>query len=681
VILTPGRGGAGPLGAQIDLGGVHFALVAPGATAVDLCLFDAAGVEQLHRIAMPAFDDGVWHGHLAGAGPGLVYGWRVAGPWQPHRGQRFNPAKLLLDPYAREVVGRYDGSDLFLGHDEARPWLADPRDNGRIALKARVVADPPALSVADHCHVAASDAVVYEAHLRNLTMRHPEVPPAIRGTYAGMAHPAVLAHLRALGITSVSLMPLQHRADEVRLLRMGLANHWGYSPIAWLAPEARYASPGGSAVAECRAMVAALHAAGFEVILDVVFNHSAETDEFGPTLSLRGIANDLYYRLSADDPARYENWTGCGNCLDLTQPAVLRLVMDALRWWAGVIGIDGFRFDLATVLGRGSQDGSTAFSRRAAFLAAVAQDPLLARTRLIAEPWDIGPGGYRLGGYPPGWLEWNDRYRDTVRRFWLLRDLPRAAFVDRFAGSADAFAHDGRSPAASVNLITAHDGFTLHDLVSYRERRNAANGENNRDGHGDNHSVDCGAPGPTDDAQVVALRLRLRRALLATLLLSIGTPMLLSGDEIGHSQRGNNNAYCQDNEITWLDWPAADLGLAEFVGRCIRLRRAHPALRRHRWLTDADVSWRAADGRALAGNDWHDPLARDLAIHLADPPTDLLLLINAGDDAVRFALPPGAWTLALTSDAEPPPASVQSAGITVPARCLWALEAVAAAAV
>jgi glycogen operon protein len=670
-----------PLGATPADGGLNFALAAPDATGVELCLFDDQGSTELVRLALPACTHGVWHGQLPGGGPGLVYGWRVHGPWQPAQGHRFNPAKVVLDPYAREVVGRYDGSDLFLGHDPAHPQRPDGRDNAAVALKARVVAEPPPVADEAHVRVSAADTVLYELHVRGATMRHPQVPAELRGSYLGVSHPALLDHLRRLGVTTLSLMPLAHRADEARLLKLGLSNYWGYSPIAWFAPEARYASarPGASALRECREMVDALHAAGFEVLVDVVFNHSAELDEHGPTLSLRGIDNRRFHHLRPGHAAHYENWSGCGNVLNLAEPMVLRLVMDALRWWVQHMGVDGFRFDLAPALGRDAQG----FSPRAAFFAALAQDPVLARVKLVAEPWDIGPDGYRLGQFPAPWQEWNDRFRDTARAWWLTGGVARGGFVHVLAGSSEVFRHGGRGPLSGVNLVTAHDGFTLRDLVSYRHRHNLANGEHNRDGHAHNLSTNAGVEGPSDDPAVLALRLRLRRALLATLALSLGTPMLLAGDDIGHSQRGNNNAYCQDNEITWLDWEHAEAGLADYVARCLALRRRHARLRQDRWLQDDEVRWLHPDGDVLAPPDWERVDKRAFAAWLADGGAgcELLLLFNPDTTPHRFTLPTAAgqpWRLVLRSDVDLV-ASILGDDAVLPAHSLWVAERGAAA--
>ena len=666
-MLSPGS--PFPLGATLSPGGVNFALVAPNAQAVELCLFDGTGQNEQQRLRLPACTDGVWHGLLPSGRAGLVYGYRVQGPWAPREGLRFNAAKLLLDPYAREIVGRYDGSDLFLGHDPAHSDQRDARDNGAVALKARVAAAAGTATPPGHARIAAGDRVLYELHVRGQTRLHPGVPAALRGTYAGLAEPAVLDHLQRLGITTLSLMPVQHRADEQRLLAMGLSNYWGYNTIGWFAPEARYWSgrPGTTPASEFRAMVDAVHARGMELVIDVVYNHSAETDEFGPTLSLRGIDNALYYHLRPDDRALYENWAGCGNCLNLGEPRVLQLVMDSLRHWACEFGVDGFRFDLAPVLGR---DAKTGFDPRAPFFAAIAQDPVLSRTLLIAEPWDIGPDGYRLGEFPPGWLEWNDRYRDTQRAFWLRHGRSDAAglgeFAHRFTASSTPFSRHGRAPTASINFITAHDGFTLRDLVSYEERHNLANGENNRDGHAHNLSNNCGAEGPSDDPAVRARRSRLQRALLAVLLLSQGTPMLLAGDELGHSQQGNNNAYCQDNETTWLAWigasdPASDMArTSDFVARLTALRREAPALRSTRWWPaeppqgTPGIRWLRPDGRPMTPDDWR--LGTALAIFFENAATEdtgaWLVLVNAGAQAVSFRLPPGAWRCCLATDPE-----------------------------
>ena len=676
------------LGAQLQPDGVHFALAAPHAQAVELCLFAADGRTEVARLPMPAPRDGVWQAVLpaeAGGVDGLVYGWRVHGPWAPAEGHRFNPAKLLLDPCARDVVGRYDGSDLHLGHDPAHPDRPDARDNAATALKARVVADLPPLAQPRPA-IDPAQRVIYELHVKGFTAQHPAVPAALRGSYAGLAHPAAIAHLQALGITTVSLLPVAFRADEARLLQMGLSNYWGYSPIAWSAPETRLWSgtPGSTPRTEFRAMVEALHAAGLEVVLDVVFNHTAELDpRNGPTLSLRGIDNALYYQRDPQQPTLTLDWTGCGNSVNLNAPLVLRTVMDSLRRWVTEFGVDGFRFDLASTLARGSARVDHSFQPDGAFLSAVAQDPVLCNALLIAEPWDLGPGGYRLGGFPPGWLEWNDRFRDTQRGFWLQHQNAPSAFATRLAGSSDVFPPALRGAHSSVNFITAHDGFTLRDLVSYAHRHNQANGEDNRDGHGHNLSTNNGVEGPTQAPDILAARARQSRALLAVLLLSLGTPMLLAGDELGHTQRGNNNAYCQDNPISWIDWAQADLALRDYVGGVIALRRNVPALQSRAWWAPSRTAqqpgavWLRSTGQPMEQADW----ARDdhgaLMALLDTAAQQVLILVNAEGQEASFCLPPGNWILRLSSHngvvCPTPGSPVQPLGArqTLPPTSLW----------
>ena len=682
--LLPGQllpGHAQTLGATLQADGVNFALAAPNAEAVELCLFDETGTQQTHCLRLGAQSNGIWHGFLPGAQAGLVYGWRVHGPWAPLLGQRFNPAKVLLDPYAREVVGRYQGQAIHNGHADNNPLQIDSRDNAAEALKARVVAElPPPLA---GIQVNPAERVIYELHTKGFTALHPEVPQALRGSYAGLAHPAALQHLTNLGITTVCLMPVAQRADEVRLLNLGLSNYWGYSPIAWNAPEARYWSgqPGSTPRSEFKALVDALHQSGLEVILDVVYNHTAETDQHGPTLSLRGIDNRYYYHLDADHPAHYRNWTGCGNCVNLNQPLVLRTVMDSLRYWVQAFGVDGFRFDLAPVLARSEQGSDYRFQHNAAFLLAVAQDPLLCNKLLVAEPWDIGPGGYQLGQFPSGWLEWNDRFRDTQRSFWLQGDTHRGenrgALAQRLAGSTEAFAPAHRAPHSSVNFVTAHDGFTLADLVRYNERHNQPNGEHNRDGHAHNLSHNFGVEGPSTNPAIQAIRLQHQRALLACTVLALGTPMLLAGDDIGHSQSGNNNAYCQDNPTTWLNWQQADWPLHRYLAQLLRLRQQRRALQSHAWWQEpgsagaVTARWLSASGQALTPSDWNAPSNKTLTLHLQlaahytgpnpeaspqsnpktnpesapnNPNADCLLLINASPTPQTFTPPTGPWT-------------------------------------
>ena len=685
-VMTLSAGAAYPLGAHWDGCGINFALVAPHAQSVELCLFDADGGHELVRMAMPACQDGVWHGYLDGGAPQLVYGYRVSGPYAPQIGQRFNANKVLLDPYARQVIGQYRGQPGFLDQEEALLPGAhaqpNPFNNAAIALKGQVVHEPYDWGNDAPPRVALAETILYEVHVKGFTQLHPGVPASLRGSYAGMAQPAVLDYLQQLGVTTLSLLPVHQRADEMRLQHMGLSNYWGYSSIGFFALEKRYWSgqAGSTVISEFRDMVKAVHQRGIEVVLDVVYNHTAETDECGPTLSFRGIDNALYYHLQPGNPALYENWTGCGNCLNLAEPRVLQLVMDSLRYWVEEMHVDGFRFDLAPELARTAQG----FSSTAAFLAALRQDPLLAHVKLIAEPWDIGPGGYQLGNFPAGWLEWNDQYRDTMRSFWLKQEPALGEFARRFAASSDVFQHHGRQPGASINFLTAHDGFTLRDLVSYNHKHNHANGEDNRDGHSDNLSWNCGVEGATDNAQVLELRASLQRALLATLLFSQGTPMLLAGDDIAHSQHGNNNAYCQDNPLCWLDWQHADHALAAFTARLIALRRRYPALRHAGWYSGAmqsdgapDIAWLTHDGAALNEAAWNGKRRYCIAIRLGANAQDdsCLLLINAEAQAVDFVLPAGVWRMLLNTADPALQACDAGASATVPARALVLLVA------
>ena len=672
--LLPDRLLAGrpwPLGATIAGDGVNFALFSAHAKRVELCLFETDGGRETLRLDLPARTDQVWHGHLPGAGPGTVYGYRVHGPYAPQDGHRFNPNKLLLDPYAKELAGAFRWDDAVHGYrrgDAQADLSFDSRDSAPFVPKA-VVIDPAGDPTWDWEGDAPprtpwAETVLYEAHVRGLTMRHPEVPEALRGTFAGLAHPAVTGHLRRLGVTAVELMPVHAFIDERALVGRGLTNYWGYNTTAFFAVHPAYAGHEPPLDALRRA-VRALHRAGIEVILDVVYNHTAESDVFGPTLNFRGIDNLSYYQHAAQDRRHPSNPTGTGNALDLGHPRVLQMVMDSLRWWVEAAHVDGFRFDLAATLARVGGD----FSPAAPFLQAVAQDPVLAQVKLIAEPWDIGPGGWRVGGFPPGWSEWNDRYRDGIRRYWRGDPGLRPELAQRLSASADLFDHDGRGARAGINFVTAHDGFTLADVASYAAKHNEANGEGNRDGTHDNHSDNLGAEGPTDDAAIRARRLRRRRNLAATLLFSQGTPMLLAGDELGHSQGGNNNAYCQDGPVTWADWTQADPGFIDFVARVIALRRAHPALRQPQFLhgTPAgpggrpDIAWLRPDGGEMMPADWDDPTGAALGMALAAPPAPpLLLLLNAGPAETAFALPPGSWHPWLDTAREPgllPPAT------------------------
>lgn len=678
------------LGAVLDGDGVMFALVAPHATAVEVCWFDSVtGQQELGRCwAQRRFGSDIWQVRVAGLGLGTLYGWRVHGPWAPAQGWRFNAHKLLLDPYAREVFGAYDGSDLHVGHSPFDAAQLDLRDNARTALKAQVVADLPPLQQ-PRPQVDPAKRVLYELHLKSYTMSHPQVPHGSRGRYEGMLAPAVLAHLRHLGVTTLSFMPLAQRVDEARLLAQGLNNHWGYNTVAWLAPETRYAHDPQRVRYECRAMVEGLHAAGFEVVLDVVFNHSAESDAGGPTLSLRGIDNRLYYVTQRRNPAQYHNWAGCGNVLDINQPWVLRLVMDSLRCWVEEFGIDGFRFDLAPVLGRDATSEHR-FQRWAPLFMALAQDPLLRDRLLIAEPWDVGPNGYQLGQFPPTWLEWNDLFRDTQRSVWLHQHGAPGRWAQALAGSSAVFGT--RTAHSSVNFVTAHDGFTLQDLVSYQHKHNHANGEENRDGHAHNLSHNHGAEGPSSQPEVQWQRRRSQRALLASTLLALGTPMLLAGDELGHSQHGNNNAYCQDNPMTWLDWQAADAELIQFVAGVLALRAELPVLQAHGWWcagSDACpqpgvvAHWLTTDGQALTAREWQQDTPLPMAIWLLPTVAEqaaALWLLNPTDTAVVFTLPAGDWTLRLDTHVGSVQAQPLPTAVTVPPSSLLLATAALASA-
>lgn len=658
--LLPGR--PFPLGAHWDGQGVNFAVASSHAEAIDLCLYDDGGRVLRSQQALPARSHDVFHGYLPGAAPGLVYGLRAHGLWQPSHGHRFNPAKLLLDPYAREIVGQLDWSTAVFGHRRDDPAQPDTADNGPQALKARVVVDDDGFDWGDDrpLQTPLQQTVLYELHVKGFTRQHPGVPLAQQGSYAGLASDAAIDHLKRLGVTAVSLLPVHQHVDEERLVRMGLRNYWGYNTIGFFAVEPGYASgaEGLSPRDEFRGMVKRLHAAGFEVILDVVFNHTAESDDDGPALSWRGLDNAGSYRLRAGDASHYENDTGCGNTLDLRQPRMLQMVLDSLRYWVQVMHVDGFRFDLAPVLGRGDHG----FTPHHPFFIAAQQCPVLAGVKLIAEPWDIGLGGYRLGQFPAGWSEWNDRFRDTMRAWWLGHPSSNGDFARRLAGSSDLFNVHRRRPSASVNFIVAHDGFCLRDLLSYESKRNHANGEDNRDGHSHNLGWNAGAEGPSDDPVVLERRRRLTRALLATLLLAQGTPMLTAGDELGHGQDGNNNPYCQDNPITWIDWSGADEALIGFTARVLTLRRELQTFGDtwHTGEVDAsglpDLGWRRADGEPLQPGDWQPDGSRRIAAWIGRPAGgggSLLLLFNGQEDDVDFRLPVGCWLPRLdTADVE-----------------------------
>lgn len=664
-----------PLGPACDGHGVNFALFSAHADKVELCLFD--GARETVRLALPEHNGDVWHGYLPGAAPGQLYGYRVHGPYDPLNGHRFNPNKLLIDPYARALSGSLEWSDLHCGYvpGDARGDLSyDTRDNAALMPKCRVTAPPPAPDGDARPRTPYTRTVIYELHARGYTMRHPAVGEGLRGTMAGLRHPDVIRHLCDLGITAIELLPVHPAATTRRLARNGLHEFWGYNAINFFAVEPRYLAGGESD--DFRQTVAAFHAAGIEVILDIVLNHTGEGDEFGPTISFRGIDNASYYIL-AEDKRQYVDFSGCLNALNLEHPRALQMVMDSLRYWVREMQVDGFRFDLAVSLARARHH----FSPRAAFLSAVLQDPVLATTKLIAEPWDLGPDGYQLGAFPRGWGEWNDKYRDGVRRFWRGDGSLTGEFAFRLAGSSDIFASRGRRPTESVNFVTAHDGFTLEDLVSYERKHNLANKEDNADGTDANYSWNGGVEGPSADPQIVALRDRQKRNIMATLLLSQGVPMILAGDEFGRTQRGNNNAYCQDNEISWVDWGAPDDNAAflAFVKRLVALRMEHPVFRRSRFfhgdLIDGagvrDILWLSADGRELRGEDWHAAETRCLGVRYAAATEDtgqsggrerhaFLLLANAQSVQAQFKLPdarPDAcWTCVIDTASRGPSA-------------------------
>jgi len=646
-----------PLGATWDGTGVNFALFSAHATKVELCIFDIEGKRELERIELPEYTDEVWHGYLPDARPGTVYGYRVHGPYEPAAGHRFNPNKLLIDPYAKQLVGELSWDPAVFGYTLESPdkdLSFDTRDSQAFVPKCRVIDPAFTWGPERKPRVPWERTIVYELHARGYTMRHPTIPPEMRGTFAGLMRPEIVDHIQRLGVTAVELMPVHAFADDSHLLEKGLRNYWGYNTLAFFAPQPRYL--GTPFVNEMKEMVAHFHAAGIEVILDVVYNHTAEGNELGPTLSLKGIDNASYYRLSPE-PRYYINDTGTGNTVNLSHPRVLQMVTDSLRYWSEEMHIDGFRFDLATILAREPYG----FDEGGGFLDSCRQDPVLSQAKLIAEPWDCGPGGYQVGHFSPGWAEWNDRYRDTMRAFWRGDEGKLAEFAARMTASADLFDKRGRKPWASVNFITAHDGFTLHDVVSYNDKHNDANGEENRDGHSENLSHNYGAEGPTEDPEIRTVRFRQMRNMIATLLFSQGTPMILAGDEFARTQGGNNNAYAQDNEIGWIDWEGINddgKALLDFTREVIELRRENSILRRGRFLAGAynaeldvkDVTWLTPLGEEMADANWKDPMARSLGVLLdgrAQPTgirkrgTDLtlLLIVNAHHEAVVFKLP------------------------------------------
>jgi len=685
--IWPGR--PYPLGASWDGKGVNFALFSAHAEKVELCIFDERGQREIERHVLPEYTDQVWHGYLPAARPGLLYGYRVYGPYDPANGHRFNANKLLLDPYARLFAGKLRWSDAHFGYRVGTPRADlsfDRRDNAAGMPKCVVVDQAYTWGNDRPPYARWHESLIYEMHVRGYTMRRSDIPSQLRGTFLGLSQPQILEHLSSIGVTAVELLPVHAFPDDRYLVDRGLHNFWGYNTLGFFAPDHRYLSE--NSINEFKTMVRRFHDAGIEVILDVVYNHTCEGNHLGPTLSLRGIDNKTYYQLVPGNERYCLDFTGTGNSLNLQQPRVLQLVMDSLRYWVQDMHVDGFRFDLATTLAR----TPTGFSWQSAFLEAIGQDPVLSRVKLIAEPWDLGLGGYQVGHFPPGWSEWNDKYRDTIRRFWQGMDGIVPELASRLCGSSQDYNKSGRRPRSSVNFITAHDGFTLTDLVSYNSKHNEANLEDNRDGTNDNHSWNCGVEGPTQDPQIANLRTKQRRNLMATLLLSQGLPMLRGGDEFNQSQHGNNNAYCQDNEISYLDWekPDRDNGhLVDLIRTLMKLRHEHPVFRRQRFLFGTpisgthlkDITWITPQGREMSDADWHDPSRRCLGLHLGGDPGDsfislsgyrerddnFLMLLNAHDEAIEWIVPQAeallAWELLL--DTNWPETQIAGTRITV----------------
>ncbi len=699
------RGRAYPLGATYDGAGTNFAVFSEIAERVELCLFDDDGTET--RIPLPEVDGFVWHAYVPAIEPGQRYGYRVHGPYQPDAGLRCNPNKLLVDPYSKAIDSVFDWNQSLFSYNFGDPDSRNDEDSAANMPKSVVINPffdwgndrPP-----DHEY---ADSVIYEAHVKGLTQTHPDIPEQIRGTYAAVAHPVIIDHLKSLGITAIELMPVHHFANDSTLVDKGLANYWGYNTIGFFAPDPKYSyssatSPGGQ-VQEFKAMVRALHEADIEVILDVVYNHTAEGNHMGPTLSMRGIDNAAYYRLVDDDKRYYMDYTGTGNSLNVGHPHALQLIMDSLRYWVTEMRVDGFRFDLASTLAREFYD----VDRLSAFFELVQQDPIVSQVKLIAEPWDVGPGGYQVGNFPPQWTEWNGKYRDTVRDFWRGEPATLDEFAYRLTGSADLYEHTARRPVASINFVIAHDGFTLRDLVSYNEKHNEANGEDNNDGESHNRSWNCGEEGPTEDNEINALRGRQQRNFMATLLLSQGVPMICHGDELGRTQGGNNNGFCQDNEITWIDWATADAELLAFTRTVSELRAGHPVFRRRRFFSGKpvgrrgeaglpDIAWFTPDGDEMTGDDWGAGFAKSVAVFLnghgipdRDPrgqsivDDSFLLFFNAHHEPLEFATPPAefgkGWTVVVNTGAGAAGAEEElgaAATFTVEGRATVVLQAV-----
>ena len=656
-------GSAYPLGATYDGSGPNFALFSEVAERVELCLFDADGAEVRHDL--PEMDGFVWHAFLPGVEPGQRYGYRVHGPYDPSRGHRCNPSKLLLDPYAKAIDGRFEWGQALFSYNFGDAQSRNDEDSAGAMPKSVVISPFFDWGVDRPPKRQYAESVIYEAHVKGLTYQHPEIPAELRGTYSAIAHPVMIDHLRSLGVTAIELMPVHHFANDSTLIERGLSNYWGYNTIGFFAPDSKYsssASPGGQ-VQEFKSMVRELHDAGIELILDVVYNHTGEGNHLGPTLCFKGIDNSAYYRLVDNDQQFYMDYTGTGNTLNVRHPHALQLIMDSLRYWVLEMHVDGFRFDLAATLAREFYD----VERLSSFFELVQQDPTVSQVKLIAEPWDVGPGGYQVGNFPPQWTEWNGKYRDTVRDFWRGEAATLGEFASRLTGSADLYEHSARRPVASINFVTAHDGFTLRDLVSYNEKHNEANGEDNRDGESYNRSWNCGHEGPTDDPEVNALRARQQRNFLATLLLSQGVPMISHGDELGRTQQGNNNGFCQDNELTWIDWKNLDVDLLAFTRYVSSLRRDHPVFRRRRFFDGLpvgrrgrkglpDIAWLRPDGSQMTKQDWGSGFGRAVAVFLngqgiADRDgrgervvdDSFVLCFSAHHEHIQFMLPPASY--------------------------------------
>ncbi len=697
--LWPGK--AYPLGASYDGSGTNFALFSEVAEKVELCLFDADGTES--RVALPEVDGFVWHAFLPGVEPGQRYGYRVYGPYEPEHGNRCNPNKLLLDPYSKAIDGKFQWDQSLFSYNFGDPDSRNDDDSAPSMPRSVVINPFFDWGVDRPPKREYADTVIYEAHVKGLTQTHPDIPAEIRGTYAAIAHPVMIDHLRDLGITAIELMPVHHFANDSTLIDKGLSNYWGYNTIGFFAPDHKYtasSTPGGQ-VQEFKAMVRALHEADIEVILDVVYNHTAEGNHLGPTLSMRGIDNAAYYRQVEDDQRYYMDYTGTGNSLNVRHPHSLQLIMDSLRYWVTEMHVDGFRFDLAATLAREFYD----VDRLSSFFELVQQDPTVSQVKLIAEPWDVGPGGYQVGNFPPQWTEWNGKYRDTVRDFWRGEPSTLGEFAERLTGSSDLYEHSARRPVASINFVTAHDGFTLLDLVSYNEKHNEANGEDGNDGESHNRSWNCGVEGPTEDPAVLSLRSRQQRNFLATMLLSQGVPMICHGDELGRTQGGNNNGFCQDNEITWVDWSTIDTDLMSFTHEVAALRAAHPVFRRRRFFDglpvrrkgsegQPDINWFTPDGSEMSDEDWGSGFGRSVAVYLNGQgipslnsrgervvDDSFVLCFNAHDEPIEFTLPgqeySPAWKVVVDTDADvrPEPTSVKASGsVMVAARALLVLQ-------